>query len=264
MADEAVCIGPAPAAAELPATPTRILEAARAHRRRRRSIPATASCPRTPASPRPARPRASPSSARRRSRCAPSASSTRRARWPRRTACRCCRAPACWPTPAHALAEAARIGYPVMLKSTAGGGGIGMRAVPRRRRARRGRSTSVQRLARSQLQRRRRLPREVRRARAPHRGADLRRRRGQRARARRARLLGAAPQPEGDRGNPRAGPARAQCARRCCAAAVRLARAVQLPLGRHRRVRLRRAHAASSTSSRSTRGCRSSTASPRR
>ena len=30
----------------------------------------------------------------------------------------------------HARAEAARIGYPVMLKSTAGGGGIGMRMCP--------------------------------------------------------------------------------------------------------------------------------------
>jgi urea carboxylase len=29
----------------------------------------------------------------------------------------------------HAQAEAARIGYPVMLKSTAGGGGIGMRLI---------------------------------------------------------------------------------------------------------------------------------------
>ena len=37
----------------------------------------------------------------------------------------------------EALAEAERIGYPVMLKSTAGGGGIGMRPARRRRRARR-------------------------------------------------------------------------------------------------------------------------------
>ena len=39
-------------------------------------------------------------------------------------------------------------------------------------------STAVERLARSELRRRRRVPREVRRARASHRGADLRRRRG--------------------------------------------------------------------------------------
>ena len=38
---------------------------------------------------------ASPSSGRRPSRCAPSASSTRRARWRRRRGCRCCRAPTC-------------------------------------------------------------------------------------------------------------------------------------------------------------------------
>ena len=44
-----------------------------------------------------------------------------------RAACRCCRAPACSRTSTQALREAARIGYPVMLKSTAGGGGIGMR-----------------------------------------------------------------------------------------------------------------------------------------
>ncbi len=37
----------------------------------------------------------------------------------------------------HAQAEAARIGYPVMLKSTAGGGGIGMRLIWRARTSRR-------------------------------------------------------------------------------------------------------------------------------
>ena len=36
----------------------------------------------------------------------------------------------------HAMSEAARIGYPVMLKSTAGGGGIGMQLVTDARRAR--------------------------------------------------------------------------------------------------------------------------------
>jgi urea carboxylase len=71
----------------------------------------------------------------------------------------------------------ARIGYPVMLKSTAGGGGIGMRSDLERRRA--GRGLPVGRAAGArQLQGSRHLPREVRRARAPHRGADLRRRRG--------------------------------------------------------------------------------------
>ena len=108
-----------------------------------------------------------------------------------------------------------RIGYPVMLKSTAGGGGIGMRAVPRRRRAARAPSPPCERLAPSNFSDARRLPREVRRARPAHRGADLRRRRGQRDRARRARLLAAAAQPEGDRGDAGARPRRTRRAARC-------------------------------------------------
>ena len=75
----------------------------------------------------------------------------------------------------QARRAAERIGYPVMLKSTAGGGGIGMRvcadASELGEALRGGRSGWPE-----QLRRTRRLPREVRRARAPHRGADLRRR----------------------------------------------------------------------------------------
>ena len=121
---------------------------------------------------------ASPSSDPRRTRCAPSASSTPRAPSPRKTACpssparTCCRRD-------EAVEAAGRIGYPVMLKSTAGGGGIGMRlcrdddALARRLRSRRAPEPG-------QLRRSRPLPREVRRARPPHRSPDLRRRQGQR------------------------------------------------------------------------------------
>ena len=42
-------------------------------------------------------------------------------------ACRCCRGRGCWPSADEAVEAARAIGYPVMLKSTAGGGGIGMR-----------------------------------------------------------------------------------------------------------------------------------------
>ena len=48
---------------------------------------------------------------------------------PAEQACRCCRAAACCPIWNRRVREAMRIGYPVMLKSTAGGGGIGMRLI---------------------------------------------------------------------------------------------------------------------------------------
>ena len=89
-----------------------------------------------------------------------------------------------------------------------------------------------------QLQRRGRLHRKVHRACASPRSAGLRRRSRQRARARRARLLGAAAQPESARRN-----ARAVAARRHVASALRSGAAAcesgELPLGGHRRIRLR-------------------------
>ena len=86
---------------------------------------------------------------------------------------------------------------------------------------------------------RRRVHRALRRAGAPRRGADLRRRQGQRARARRARLLGAAAQPEGLRGDAGAGLPEAMRAR-LLRAACRLGEIGELSLRRHRRVHLRR------------------------
>ena len=75
--------------------PTSIRASTCARRERRaptRSIPATASSPRAPTSPRRCSPRASSGSARRRPRCARAATSSRRRRRPARRACRCCRA----------------------------------------------------------------------------------------------------------------------------------------------------------------------------
>ena len=101
---------------------------------------------------------------------------------------------------ASALREAERIGYPVMLKSTAGGGGIGMQLV-RDSAAMTQAFESVERLARKNFSHGGAfLERFIERARA-HRSADLRGRRGARGRARRARLLGAEAQSKTRRGN---------------------------------------------------------------
>ena len=102
----------------------------RARPGRRRSIRATASCRRTPISPKPAQ-RAgiafigpTPEQMR-----AFGLKHTARELAAAATACRCCRASGLLADVGQARAEAARIGYPVMLKSTAGGGGIGMRLI---------------------------------------------------------------------------------------------------------------------------------------
>ena len=123
-----------------------------------------------------------------------------------------CRPPACRWSPAttartargfaslaEARAAAARIGYPVMLKAAAGGGGRGMRLVDDEAKLE---AALSRRAARGQgrLRRRHRLPREGGRARPPHRDPGVRRPARQRRPPLRARLLGPAPQPEGDRG----------------------------------------------------------------
>ena len=163
-------------------------------------------------------------------------------------ACRCCRAPACWPTSTRRAPRRPRIGYPVMLKSTAGGGGIGMRVCRDAAELSDAFETVAAPGAAATSSDGGVYLETLRRARAPRRGADLRRRRGRRAGAGRARLLDPAAQPEGDRGDARARAAARGAPARCSEARCAWGAAVELPLGRHGRVRGRRAHAASSTS----------------
>ena len=171
------------------------------------------------------------------------------------------RAPACWTTLDEAVAAAAEpIGYPVMLKATAGGGGIGMRVCARRRRAAptafdaRARGSAARSFGAAGVF----LERYVARARHVEvqifgdgqgrvvalgdRDCSLQRRN--------QKVVEEAPAP---------GPAR-RGARRCSHASARRARRVGgLPLRRHGRVRLRRRRARRPRSSRSTPACRSST-----
>ena len=82
----------------------------------------------------------------------------------------------------------------------------------------------------------------------PRRGADPRPGRRPGGRAGRAGVLGAAPQPEGGRGDAVPGRRRRTCGSGCCAAAVRAGEAVGLPQRRHGRVPARPAPPASSSS----------------
>ena len=123
-----------------------------------------------------------------------------------RPACRWCRAmPGDNQTPATLAKEAKRIGYPVMIKAVAGGGGRGMRLVERE--ADFAAALDERRSARPQAAfgDARVLLGEGDRPPAPHRGAGVRRQPRQRRASVRARLLAAAPQPEGDRRGPGAG-----------------------------------------------------------
>ena len=164
---------------------------------------------------------------------------------------------------AQARRAAKRIGYPVMLKSTAGGGGIGMRRCADA--AELGEAfDAVARLAREPLQAGGRLPREVRRPGPPRRGADLRRRAraacwrsGERdcsLQRRNQKVVEETPPPGLSAATLRGARRRRRAAGRGGA----------LPLGRHRRVHRRLRATGASTSWRSTRASRSSTASPRR
>ena len=156
------------------------------------------------------------------------------------------------------------IGYPVMLKSTAGGGGIGMRLCASTRRNSADAYRSRRAAEPGQLRHRRAVPGEVRGERAPHRGADLRRRRGQRDRAGRTRLFGAAPQSEGDRGDARARACGDSRAHALLDSALRLGRggaAIDPPARWSSSTTTTRAR---SISSKSTRACRWSTASPKK
>ena len=127
---------------------------------------------------------------------------------------------------AKALArEAQRIGYPVMIKAVAGGGGRGMRLVEREADFAAA-LESAQREAQGGVRRCPRAAREGDRPAPPHRGAGVRRRARQRRAPVRARLLAAAAQPEGDRGGAGAGHVGRSCAPRSREAAVACAKAV--------------------------------------
>ena len=96
------------------------------------------------------------------------------------------------------------IGYPLLVKASAGGGGKGMRAVGEAARSSRRRSRAPGARPR-RLRRRDDLPRAAARAAAPRRDPGLRRRARQHRQPRRARVLDPAPPPEGRRGGALAG-----------------------------------------------------------
>ena len=99
--------------------------------------------------------------------------------------------------------EAAKIGYPVLIKAVAGGGGKGMRRVGPGRRFR-CRAGILQARSRRRVRRRPGADREICRSASPYRSAGLWRPSWQCSASVRARLLDAAPPPESDRGSARA------------------------------------------------------------
>ena len=112
----------------------------------------------------------------------------------------------------EAVRQAAHIGYPVMLKSTAGGGGIGMRLCWNRDELG-GAYESVKYLARNNFSDRRSVPRKIYRQCPPYRSSNFWRRQGRGDCAGGARLLDAAAQSEGHRRNASGQPRRRMCAR---------------------------------------------------
>ena len=166
------------------------------------SIRATASCPSGRRSRACARRKASSSSAPRPSRSKRSATSCARAPKRRRRTCRLCRAAPWSPRSTTAVALAREIGAPLLVKAVGGGGGRGMKRVDVSRICRRP-GAGLGR-GRCGVRRRARLSGALRRQRAARRGAGAGRRHRARHPSGRARLLGAAPLSEADRGNARA------------------------------------------------------------
>ena len=133
-----------------------------ARRRSTPSIPATASSPRIPTSPRPAPRPASSSSARRPRPCARSATRWRRATSPCSVGVPVMPASEALPDDLKEVRRmAAEIGYPVMLKASWGGGGRGMRAIATARPARPRASIAARREAKAAFGKRRGLSRKA-------------------------------------------------------------------------------------------------------
>ena len=99
-------------------------------------------------------------------------------------------------TPEEAQAVAKKIGYPVIVKATAGGGGRGMK-VAQQRRGDVDRHLDGAHRSQGRLRQRLRLHRKIPAEAAPHRNPGDGRRPGQRGPSRHPRLLAAAPPPEG-------------------------------------------------------------------
>ncbi len=148
----------------------------------------------------PARQPASSSSGRRLITSKRSATRRRRRSWRSTPACRPSRAPRTpSPTRREVEAAAARIGFPLMIKASFGGGGRGMRVVQNADELD-GKLAEAQREAGRRVRTAGGLPRTLHRARQAHRGADPRRCARQPRAPVGARLLGPAAAPEGRRG----------------------------------------------------------------